>query len=253
MVFFYEDRPVLDRITFDLLPGQILALLGPNGAGKSTLLKCIDGLLRPQKGSIELGGRPIRGLGRKAIAKRMAYVPQTSGEIFPFNVIDMVLLGRYPHGNGHTGKKDLEKAFKALERMGVQDLAMKDFGAINGGQQQRVTLARAIAQEAEVFLLDEPTSNLDIRHQLEVMDLLRHLVKTNALSAIISMHDLNLAARYADTVIVLDQGRIAASGDPAIALTAETIASVYGVAVEVGRVQDKPHVIPLKALPDQEQ
>jgi iron complex transport system ATP-binding protein len=242
---------VLDRISFDLLPGQILALLGPNGAGKSTLLKCIDGLLRPQKGIIELGGRPIRGLGRKAIARKMAYVPQTSGEIFPFKVIDMVLLGRYPHGNGHTGSKDLEKAFKALGRMGIEDLAMKDFGAISGGQQQKVTIARAIAQEADVLLLDEPTSNLDIRHQLEVMDLLRHLVRDNTLSAIITMHDLNLAARYADTVIVLDRGRIIASGDPSHILTPETIASVYGVAVEVGSIRNRPHIIALNPLPDE--
>ncbi len=244
---------MLDRIAFDLLPGQILALLGPNGAGKSTLLKCIDGLLRPQKGSIELNGRPIRSLHRKAIARRIAYMPQASGEIFPFKVIDMVLLGRYPHGNGHTGNKDLEKAFKALGRMRIEDLAMKDFGAISGGQQQKVTIARAIAQEAEVLLLDEPTSNLDIRHQLEVMELLRHLVKTNSLSAIITMHDLNLAARYADTVIVLDQGRIIASGEPSLTLTPDTIASVYGVAAEVTSIRNKPHIIVLNPLPDERQ
>ena len=224
-------------------------MLGPNGAGKSTLLKCIDGLLRPQKGRIELGGRVIDGLDRKEIARLMAYVPQAAGELFPFKVIDMVLMGRYPHRNGHICNRDIEKAFKALVLMGIQDLAMKDFGSISGGQQQRVTIARAIAQEAEVLLLDEPTSNLDIRHQLEVMDLLQHLVKTNTLSAIITMHDLNLAARYADTVIVLDQGRIFASGGPSTALTPETIASVYGVAVEVGIVLDRPHIIPLCPSP----
>ncbi|BBO81847.1 ABC transporter ATP-binding protein [Desulfosarcina ovata] len=239
---------MLDRITFDVLPGQILALLGPNGAGKSTLLKCIDGLLRPQKGCIELNGKPIHGLRRKTIARLMAYVPQTTGEIFPFKVIDMVFLGRYPHGNGHTGNKDLEKAFKALAWMGIEDLAMKDFGAISGGQQQKATIARAIAQEAEVLLLDEPTSNLDIRHQLEVMDLLRYLVKTNSLSAIITMHDLNLAARYADKVIMLENGKIVAAGDPVTALTPKTIASVYRVAVEVGSIRNKPHIIPLKPL-----
>jgi iron complex transport system ATP-binding protein len=163
----------------------------------------------------------------------------------------MVLLGRYPYLNGHIGNRDLEKAFKALGLMGIEDLAMKDFRAISGGQHQKATIARAIAQEAEVLLLDEPTSNLDIRHQLEVMDLLQRLVKTNTLSAIITMHDLNLAARYADTVIVLDRGRIVASGDPSTALVPETIASVYRVVVEVGSVRNKPHIIPLEALSDE--
>ena len=223
-------------------------MLGPNGAGKSTLLKCIDGLLRPRKGGIEIGGQAIEGLQRKEIARLMAYVPQATGELFPFKVIDMVLLGRYPHGNGHIGNRDLEKGFKALGRMGIEDLAMKDFGAISGGQQQKVTIARVIAQEADVLLLDEPTSNLDIRHQLEFMELLRQLVKANTLSAIISMHDLNLAARYADKVIMLENGKIVAEGDPMTALTPETIASVYRVAVEVGCVQNKPHIIPLKPL-----
>lgn len=251
LVFVYDTGPVLDHISFDVSPGQILALLGPNGAGKSTLLKCINGLLRPQKGNIELAGREIHGLHRKKIAKSMAYVPQTIGEVFPFKVIDMVLLGRYPHGNGHPGNKDLEKAFKALGLMGIQDLAMKDFGALSGGQQQKVTIARALAQEAKVLLLDEPTSSLDIRHQFEVMDLLRRQVKTNTLSAVMSLHDLNLAARYADTVIVLEHGKIVAAGDPITALTPETIAAVYGVAVEVGSVQGRPHIIPLNALAHQ--
>ncbi len=239
---------MLDRITFDLLPGQILALLGPNGAGKSTLLKCIDGLLRPQRGNIELGGRAIHDLNRKAIARLMAYVPQSTGELFPFKVIDMVLLGRHPHRNGYVGNKDLEKAINALKMMGIEDLAMKDFGAISGGQQQKVTIARALAQEAEVLLLDEPTSNLDIRHQLEVMDLLKHLVTTNTLSTIVTMHDLNLAARYADTIIVLARGRIVALGDPSTALIPETIASVYRVEADVRYVQGKPYIIPMKPL-----
>jgi ABC-type cobalamin/Fe3+-siderophores transport system ATPase subunit len=152
LVFFYETKPVLEHISFSLIPGQILALLGPNGAGKSTLLKFIDGLLRPRKGGIELDGRANDDMQRKEIARSMAYVPQAAGELFPFKAIDMVLL------------------------------------------------------------LDEPTSNLDIRHQLEVMDLLQRLVKTDTLSAIITMHDLNLAARYSDTAIVLDRGRIVASG-----------------------------------------
>ena len=252
MAFRYDAEPVLDDISFDLSPGRILALTGPNGAGKSTLLKCVNGLLRPQKGSVRLNGRAIGEMRGKEIARTMAYVPQTVGNTFPFKVIDMVLQGRYPHRKGRArgDDQDLEKAFRALWLMGAEDLAMKDFGAISGGQRQKATIARAIAQEAKILLLDEPTSNLDIRCRLETMDLLRELVKTKDLSAIVSLHDLNLAARYADKLVMLEKGRIFAAGDPATVLTPETIAAAYQVDVEVGVVQGRPHIVPLRPLSD---
>ena len=227
-----------------------MALIGPNGAGKSTLLKCIDGLLQYQKGSIELNGKEIKKMHRKQIARQMAYVPQTVSNIFPFKVFDMVLQGRYPHANGRRRKQDLDKAFEALCLMGAQDLAMKNFGEISGGQQQKATIARAIAQEAKVLLLDEPTSNLDIRRQLEVMELLRRLVDKNGMSAIISMHDLNLTSRYADKVVMMDQGSVVAAGEPLAVLTTENIAAVYHVEVAVMNVQDRPYIVPLKPLSD---
>ncbi len=208
----------------------------------------MDGLIRHRKGRIELNGKEIKKMQRKDIAKYMAYVPQSISNIFPFKVFDMVLQGRYPHRHLRHDKKDLEKAFNALRLMGAEDLAMRDFGAISGGQRQKVTMARAIAQEAEVLLLDEPTSNLDIMHQLEVMELLRYLVKQNEISAVVTLHDLNLAAKYADTVILLNQGKIIASGDPCSVLTSENIASVYHVEAVVNSVQDRPHIIPIKPL-----
>jgi iron complex transport system ATP-binding protein len=247
-VFGYDSVPILENITFVLHSQETLAVIGPNGTGKTTLLKCIDGLLKHQKGSIFLDGKPVKGMHRKEIAKCIGYVPQTASTIFPFTVFDMVLLGRYPHGNRQRGKRNLEKAFKALRLLGIEDLAMRKFSEISGGQQQKVTIARAIAQEAEILLLDEPTSNLDIMHQLEVMELLKHLVKRNEMSAIISMHDLNLTSRYADKVIMLDQGKIVAAGDPFSVLTPENIASVYHVEVVVKRVQQKPHIVPLRPL-----
>ena len=178
----------------------------------------------------------------------MAYVPQSTSNIFPFKVFDMVLQGRYPHRHLRHDKKDLEKALNALRLMGAEDLAMRDFGAISGGQRQKVTMARAIAQEADILLLDEPTSNLDIMHQLEVMELLKYLVKQKEISAIVTLHDLNLAARYVDTVILLDQGKIIASGEPCSVLTSENIASVYHVEVVVNSVQGRPHIVPIKPL-----
>ncbi len=178
----------------------------------------------------------------------MAYVPQTISTVFPFKVFDMVLQGRYPHQRFGYGQTDYEKAFHALRRMGVQDLAMRDFKAISGGQRQKVAIARAIAQEADVLLLDEPTSSLDILHQLEVMELLRGLVSQKKISAVVTLHDLNLAARYADIVVMLDRGQIMASGDPGSVLTSKTIASVYGVNVAVTRVEGRPHIVPLKPV-----
>jgi iron complex transport system ATP-binding protein len=248
LAFRYNASPFIENISFELGPGQILALIGPNGAGKSTLLKCLDGLLKCQKGSIELNGKEIKKMHRKEIAGHMAYVPQTVSNIFPIKVFDIVLQGRYPHGNGRRGKQDIEKAFKALWLMGAQDLAMKNFTEISGGQKQKATIARAIAQEAEVLLLDEPTSNLDIRRRLEVMELLRSLITKNDMSAILSMHDLNLTSRYADKVIMMDQGAIIAAGEPFSVLTAENIASVYRVEVAIMSVQDKPYIVPLKPL-----
>ena len=225
-----------------------MALIGPNGAGKSTLLKCINGLLRCRKGTIHLNGKQINRMHRKEIAQYMAYVPQNTSFVFPFTVIDMVLQGRYPYSNGHRKNQDIEKAVKALQYTGAEDLAMRSYDSISGGQQQKVIIARAIAQEAGILLLDEPTSSLDIMHQLEVMELLRHMVKKDNLSAIISMHDLNLTSRYADKVIMLEKGKIVAAGDPVSVLTPDNIASVYNVEAAVEHIKNRLHIIPLKTL-----
>ncbi len=246
--FGYDGALVLDDVTFELRPEEILAVIGPNGAGKSTLLKCVDGLLTYRKGCIEVDGNNIRKIHRRALARFMAYVPQTMSTIFPFKVLDMVLQGRYPHGRYRRRQADLDKAFNALELMGIADLAMRDFQGISGGQQQKVTIARALAQEASILLLDEPTSNLDIFHQLEVMETIRYLVKQSGISAMISIHDLNLAARYADTLIMLKQGRIIAKGTPSFVLTPENIARVYNVEVNISHADGRPCIVPLKPM-----
>ena len=248
MTFCYDSLPILEDVTFSLGSEEVLAVIGPNGAGKSTLLKCIDGLLRYRQGRIDLNGKAINKMHRKQIARHVAYVAQTVSNVFPFKVFDVVLQGRYHHGNYRRRKTDLEKAYNALRRMGVDDLAMRDFGAISGGQRQKVTIARALAQESGILLLDEPTSNLDILHQLEVMEIIRRLVKKNSISVIISIHDLNLASRYADKIIMLKQGKITAAGNPFSVLTPENIASVYHVDVIVEEVLDRPHIVPLKPI-----
>ena len=248
LIFDYGGKLVLENICFTMGANEILAVIGPNGAGKSTLLRCINGLLKLRKGAVYLNGKTIGTMKKKEIAGYIGYVPQRISTLFPFTVFDMVLLGRYPHRKLNCGRQDLQKALTALTLLGIENLAMKNFTEISGGQQQKVTIARALVQEARILLLDEPTSNLDVLHQLEVMELLTNLVKKNEMSAVLSMHDLNLTARYADRVLLLNQGRVIAEGRPVSVLTPENISSVYQIDVEVRNFHGRPHIIPLRPL-----
>jgi iron complex transport system ATP-binding protein len=248
VMFSYNSAPVLDDISFELARGEILSIVGPNGTGKSTLLRCLDGLIRPNKGSIFLASENIRNMDRSQIARHLGYVPQSFDTVFPLKVLDMVLLGRHPRMLWKRSRSDLEKAYAALQLMGIENLAMRNFNEISGGQQQKVIIARALAQEAQVLLLDEPTSNLDIMHQLEVMELIKRMVSAMALAVVVSVHDLNLAARYSDRVLMLHQGRIVAAGDPLSVFTTDNIAAVYHVKARVNTVEGRPHIIPLKPL-----
>ncbi len=246
LVFGYNSIPILDGMSFTVTAREIVAIIGPNGTGKSTLIKCIDGLLRIRAGSVSVNGRSTGDMGRFEMARQFGYVPQKSTVLFPFSVFDMVLLGRHPHKEKR--EKKLEKVVEALRLLGIEDLAMKNFNEISGGQQQKVSIARAIAQEADILLLDEATSNLDIRHQLEVMDILRLTVDQRKTTAILIMHDLNLTARYADKVILLNKGAIVDIGSPASVLTPENIALVYGVKARVADINGTLCVIPLHPL-----
>ncbi|MCT4562717.1 MAG: ABC transporter ATP-binding protein [Maledivibacter sp.] len=245
--FSYAREKILKGINLNILPGEHVCILGPNGAGKSTLIKCMDGLLKPQKGDIRIDGRSIGDMKREEIAKKLGYVPQSSTNLFTLKVFDMVLLGRRPHTTWRSSENDKRKVLNALELLNIEHLAMKNFNEISGGQQQKVIIARAIAQETDILLLDEATSNLDIRHQLEVMDIIRRLVDELGISAVMIVHDLNIAARYSDKIIIMNEGEIAAYGTPEEVLTEENISSVYGVEICIGDIKEKPYVVPLKA------
>lgn len=229
MTFSYSSAPILNDICMALACGEILTIVGPNGSGKSTLIRCIDRILKPQTGSILLAERDIRKMRRMEIAKRLGYVPQSASRVFPVTVFETVLMGRRPHLGWKSSQKDREKVVEALGLLGIEDFALRDINEISGGEQQRVLLARALAQEADILLLDEPTSNLDIRHQLEVMEIIKKLVAKKGLSVIIAIHDLNLASRYADKVVMMKKGRIFAVGDPAAVFTPPNIVETYGV------------------------
>jgi iron complex transport system ATP-binding protein len=185
---------------------------------------------------------------RLEIARKMGYVPQSATRVFPASVIDTVLMGRRPHLGWKSSEKDMEKVLKVLEQLGILQFAMRDFNEISGGQQQKVLIARAIAQDADILLLDEPTSNLDIKHQLEVMEIMDDIVKKKKISAIMAIHDLNLASRYADKILMMNKGQIFSAGNPDSVLTAKNIRQTYGVEVEVMSDRMRPYIIPIRAV-----
>lgn len=245
--FSYPGADILHDITFSIGPGEMTGLIGPNGSGKSTLIKCMDTILKP-RGSILLNGRDIHTLERVDVARNIGLVPQNGTSAMSSTVFETVLMGRRPHSAWRISTQDIDKVAHALERLGIGDMAMRDFSSLSGGQKQMVLLARAICQEPEVLLLDEPTSALDIRHQLEVLEIVNHLVKERNMSVIIALHDLNLGARYTDSMVMLREGKIFSAGKPADLYTPDMIREVYGVMAEIISVHGKPHVVPIRPV-----
>lgn len=223
------DDAVLNGITLDICGPQVVSILGPNGVGKSTLIHCINKILSPTVGTIFYDGKDVSEYTLKDMAKHIGYVPYSSSDTFPLTVVDTVLLGRHPHAKWRTTDEDLEIVYDTLEKLGIQDLAMRYFNELSAGQHQKVMLARGLVQRPEVLLLDEPTSNLDIKHQLGISRTLRQLSHSENLLVIMISHDLNIAARYSDNVILMHEGRIFAVGTPSEVLTVENIRHVYGV------------------------
>lgn len=248
--FTYGNRLVLDNISLKLEPGKIVAICGPNGVGKSTLLKCINRIL-PSRGSIFLKDREVKTLKRLWIARQVGYVPQETAQVFSISVFEMVMMGRRPYLGWQSRSQDREKVFEILALMGISDLGLRDFNQLSGGQQQKVIIARALAQEPEILLLDEPLASLDLGHQLEVMALMQQLASDQKMLVIMTVHDLNLAAWYADQILMVREGNILCAGDPSTVLTPETIWSVYGVAAKVKTEEGRPYVIPLRHSPGQ--
>lgn len=194
--FSYGRKAVLNEVNIAVEKGKVISIVGPNGSGKSTILKCIDKILKPQRGTILLEGKDIGSLQQKELAKYLGYVPQSGNSPFPSTVFDTVLMGRRPHTNWSVSSRDKEIVSRILRGMGLEDMALRYFNELSGGERQKVLLARAMAQEPEVLLLDEPTSALDLRHQLEVMNLISSMVRKNGISVVMAIHDLNLASRY---------------------------------------------------------
>lgn len=242
--FCYGDKMILTGTNLEIAGGELVSIVGPNGTGKSTLVKCMNGLLKAQRGEIKIDNADVKKITRKQIAKKVSYVPQASTSLFNLNVFDMVLFGRRPHTTWRSSREDRVKALKALKILNIEDLALNNFNELSGGQQQKVIIARALAQETEIIILDEPISNLDIRHQMEVMDTIRELVDKAGISAVMVAHDLNIATRYSDRIVIMNKGEIIAVGKPEKVLTKESIADVYGVEADLFRIDNKPYIIP---------
>ena len=248
--FGYTSRPVLKDICLELPPAEMLGVVGPNGAGKSTIIRCLNNILAPRKGTILLDGEEIKKMCRLDIAKKIGYVPQSTAQVFSATVFDTVLMGRRPHLSWQSGKKDEKIVLDTLEMLNIIEIAMSDINELSGGQQQKVFIARALAQEPEVLLLDEPTSNLDIRHQLEVMNIIQNLVREKGIAVVMAIHDLNLASRYAEKVIMMHDGKVFSAGIPAAVFTAENIEQVYRVKAKVNNDSEMPYILPLCPIVD---
>lgn len=243
MSFSYASVPVLEHVCLDLSQAQFISIIGPNGVGKSTLIHCVNKILSPTLGSVLLDGKSIKNYHQKEVAQHVGYVPYTSSDTFPLTVVDTVLLGRHPHAGWKTSDEDLEIVYETLKQLEIEDLAMRHFNELSAGQHQKVMLARGLVQRPEILLLDEPTSNLDIKHQLGISKLLRKLSREKNIMVIMISHDLNIAAKYSDNVIMMHKGGIYAVGTPAEVLTRENIMHVYGVDCDIVDDHGVPHLI----------
>lgn len=229
---------VLDRVSLRADRGAIIGLLGPNGSGKTTFLRVLAGLVRPASGSVSVDGDPIDRLGRRALARRIALVPQETHATFDFTVLDIVLMGRYPHLGAFALETpaDVAIAREALAVTGTAHLEQRPFATLSGGEKQRVVISSAVAQTPDLLLLDEPTASLDLGYQFEIASLLRRLNAERQTTMVVCTHDLNLAASLCGRIVLLNRGRVQAEGPTETTLTPANIRDVYGVDADV-----RPH------------
>jgi len=241
LTFAYRKDPVLENVSFSVKKNELLVMLGINGAGKSTLLKCLNRIHEPRGGNVSINNEDMKTLSTIEIARRIGYVPQYF-EHGGVNVFEMVLLGRRPHISYASSSADYEIVDEIMMLLEIDHLSERTMHELSGGEAQKVMIARALAQEPELLLLDEPTSNLDIKNQQELMRLVRHVVEGHGLSAVVTLHDLNLALRYGDRIMMLKDAGIAWCGTPA-EVTAELVQEVYGIEVFIEEVRGRRLVV----------
>jgi iron complex transport system ATP-binding protein len=233
--FAYGDAEVLHDLTMAIGPREVFAIVGPNAVGKTTLLRCVERLLTPKTGTILIDGHDLRTLSARDVSRRAASVPQSHTPAFPYTVRDIVLMGRNPYLGtaSQPGPHDVEVAQQAMDELGIRAIALRPYTQLSGGQLQMVLLARALAQEAQVLLLDEPTAHLDFRNRHVVLSTIRDLAVRLGLTVIMTVHDPNDAMQYADRVGLMSDGGLIALGTPDEVLTADNLGRLYGMPIEV--------------------
>jgi iron complex transport system ATP-binding protein len=244
--FAYDAaRPVLSGVSLDVARGALVGVLGPNGSGKTTLLGVLAGTKRPSRGTVTIDGRPLAGLPRRALARRIAVVPQETHLAFDYTVMEMVLMGRHPHLGLFEveGPDDLARARDALQAVGAAHLESRDFMTLSGGEKQRVVIAGALAQATDVLLLDEPTASLDLGAQLDIAALLADLNATRGVTIVVSTHDLALASGVCRELVLIRHGRVLAAGPTADVLSAASVRALYDVDADVHRHDVTGHVV----------
>ncbi|MCP8323065.1 MAG: ABC transporter ATP-binding protein [Candidatus Methylarchaceae archaeon HK02M2] len=248
LYFKYSTTNVLNRVNLEVYENEVVSIVGPNASGKTTLLRCINKVLEPQIGNVFIDGKAIAKMNVKELAKEISCVPQIPLRSFLLTVLDVILMGRTPYIKWQLTKDDLEIAEESIKLVGIENLTSKYFDELSGGEMQRVLISKAITQEPKVLLLDEPTAHLDIKNQLEILDLIRNLAMNKNIAVLMAIHDLNLAARFSDRIYMIKKGSIFASGSPMDILTSENIKEVYGVEVRAIKSEKSVHIIPIKPV-----
>lgn len=249
IVYNYGGTTVLNKVDLTVGPGEFFIIAGPNGSGKTTLLKILAGIFQSPAGEVSLMGTPLQEYGKKAFARVVAYVAQAVDDTIPFTVLQMALMGRTPHLGllGIESGSDYEIAMDALRFTGLDHLAQRRLDQLSGGERQRVHIARAICQEPEIMLLDEPTASLDPAHQIRIMDLMDRLRESRGMTVIMVSHDLNIAAMYADSILMLKEGAVVHRGKPGEVLVPDILEKTYGckMLVDKNPAGPFPRVLPL--------
>ena len=232
---YFGGFTAVDNVDFNLEKGEILGLIGPNGSGKSTLLKIMAGILEPDSGSVQFKESPITRINKKLFAQSVSWIPQDHPMVFPFKVSEIVLMGRHPYLSplSFESSDDIEISRKAMETTMTSQFADRDFNEISGGEKQRVMIASALAQNPEMMLLDEPTAALDLKYQVQILKILKDLNKEHKMTLILAMHDLNLASKFCNRLILLDKGQIVRDGSPEQVLEKDILEQIYGVELDL--------------------
>ncbi len=244
---YTPGNPILKNLAMEAFPGEITALIGPNAAGKSTLLKCIAGLLHPS-GAIKLDGRETGAIPRNELNKLIGYLPQELSARAVLTVFEAILIGRLKTLSWKVSDEDLDKTSETLAFLGIEELAPRFLNELSGGQKQMVSIAQTLVAEPRLLLLDEPISNLDLRHEMEILELVRTITRQQNTTTILAIHNLSLAARYADKLVVLREGQVFASGTLEAVLSPEMVRKVYGVEAKIFVEDGIFQIVPIKPL-----